>query len=160
MQLAVLAVPHLRPRAVEARHRNILRFIDGGQALGLARIHQVVREFGLAVRGDDLAAGEAVHVDGVSLAVEGQLDRVVDDAFAVQPRADAGFVHEVDRHLLEDARADATQNVVGALALHDHVVYAGLVQQLAQQQARRARADDGHLRACLHVHALSPCPAA
>ena len=51
--------------------------------------------------------------------------------------ADAGFVEQVDRGLLEHAGADAAQHVLAAAPLEDDVVDAGLVQQLAEQQARR-----------------------
>ena len=49
------------------------------------------------------------------------------------------------RDLLEHAGADAAEHVVAGLALEDDGVDAGLVQQLAEQQARRAGADDRDL---------------
>ena len=61
--------------------------------------------------------------------------------------ADAGFVEQVDRDLFDDAGADAAEHVLAGLPLQDDVVDAVLVQQLAEQQARRPGADDGDLGA-------------
>ncbi len=59
--------------------------------------------------------------------------------------ADAGLVQQVDGDLLQHAGANAAEHVLGGLALEDDGVDAGLVQQLAEQQAGRAGADDGDL---------------
>ncbi len=66
-------------------------------------------------------------------------------ALARQAIADAHRVHQVHRALLEDAGTDALDDVLARVALDDHRVDAGLVQQLTQNQARGARADDGDL---------------
>jgi hypothetical protein len=52
---------------------------------------------------------------------------------------DAGFVEQVDRHLLQHAGADAAQHVVGAALLDDDVVDAGAVQQLRRAAGPRGR---------------------
>ena len=83
----------------------------------------------------------------VPLAVELQIDAVVDDPLAVQPVVDAGPVEEVDRTLLEHARADACLDVFAAAVLEDHRVDTRAVQELAERQPSRARADDRDLRA-------------
>ena len=67
------------------------------------------------------------------------------EAFPVHTLAHTGLVHQVDADLLENAGADPAKRVVCRLALQDHVVDAGLVQQLTEQQPRRAGADDGDL---------------
>jgi hypothetical protein len=143
---AVLLVAHRRLAAVEVVQAHVRCLVDRGRPCARAGFHQVARQFGLAVGGDHLAAGEAVHVDGVPRP-EHQLDAVVDDAFAVTRSADAGFAQQVHGDLLQDAGADAAQHVVAALALDDDVVDAGLVQQLAEQQAGGAGADDRDLGA-------------
>jgi hypothetical protein len=124
---------------------HVSGLIHRGQAGGLARLHQVAGQLGLAVGRHHLAAGQAVHVDGVAYPAEHQLDAVVHRAPVVHARAHAGLVQQVHRDLLQDAGADAAQHIVATLALQDHVVDAGLVQQLAEQQAGRACADDGDL---------------
>ena len=81
-----------------------------------------------------------------------QLDAVVHRAFGFHTLAHAGLGQQVDRDLFQDAGADAAQHVVAALTLDDDVVDAGFVQQLTEQQARWAGADDGDLG----THDLSP----
>ena len=78
-------------------------------------------------------------------ASEDKFDAVVDDAFFLHASADARLVQHVHRGLLQNARADAAQDVAAALALDDHIGDAGLVQQLTEQQPGGARADDGDL---------------
>ena len=109
-------------------------FVDGRQTGRLARVHQVPGELGLAIDHDVLAAGELVHVDAVALAAIQHLEAAVNQTLLVHALADAGFVHEVDADLLENAGADAAEHIVAGLPLQDHVVDAGLVQQLAEQQ--------------------------
>ncbi|MCY1556863.1 hypothetical protein D9M68_936600 [compost metagenome] len=93
-----------------------------------------------------------MHVNRVAVAGKHQLDAVVHRAFGLHALAHAGLGQQVHRDLLQDAGADAAQHIVAALALDDDVVDAGLVQQLAEQQAGRAGADDGDLGS----HVLSP----
>ncbi|CAM5201610.1 hypothetical protein BTHI11S_05895 [Bosea thiooxidans] len=79
-------------------------------------------------------------------AVIGQREAVMDQALAIEPLADAGFVQEIDHALLEHAGADARQDVVGAAPFDNDVVDAGARQQLPEQQPGRPGADDGDLR--------------
>ena len=84
--------------------------------------------------------------------LDADLDAVVHQAFALHTRADARLLEQIDRALLDHAGADAAQHVARRVPLEDDVVDAVLMQQLAQQQSGRARADDRDLRA--HVIAL------
>ena len=70
---------------------------------------------------------------------------MVHRAFCLHPLAHTGLGQEVHRDLLQNASPDAAQHRVAALALDDDVVDAGLVQQLAEQQAGGASADDRNL---------------
>jgi hypothetical protein len=85
--------------------------------------------------------------------LEGQGEAVMHQALAVHALGHAGLAHQVDKAVFQHAGADATQHVVGRMALQDHIVDAAAMQQLAQQQPRRAGADDGDLR--LDGHGLS-----
>ena len=78
-------------------------------------------------------------------AAEAELDAGVRQAFAVQARAGAGGVEQVDGHLLEHAGADPAEHVVGRALLEDDGLDAGLGEQRREEQARRAGADDGDL---------------
>ena len=80
-------------------------------------------------------------------AVDCEIEAVVHQTLCVHARADAGCVHQVDRALFEHAGADARQHVPAALTFDDDGGYAGAVQHLSEQQARRSGADDEHLGA-------------
>ena len=71
----------------------------------------------------------------------------VHQAFGVHALAHTGFVQQIDGDLLQHPGANAAQHIVAALAFQNDGIDACLVQQLAQQEARRPRANDGHLRA-------------
>jgi hypothetical protein len=145
MGLVAEAVAHHRAVAVKARHAHVGRAIHGRQAGRGARVHEVARHLGLAVGRDHLAAGQPGHVDRVPGVAVDQFDAVVHLAFARDAFAHARLAQQVHGDLLEDAGADAPEHIVGALPLDDDVVDAGFVQQLAEQQARGAGADDGNL---------------
>ena len=55
-------------------------------------------------------------------AAEGQLDAVMDQAFAVRARAGADFIEQSDRALFEQPGADAAEHIVRRLAFQDDVV--------------------------------------
>ena len=101
-----------------------------------------------------------MHVDAVALAAPEHLEAAVHQPLAVHARADADLVQQIDADLLEHAGADAAEHVRARLALEDHGVDAGLGQQLAEQQARGAGADDRDLgpERARHarVHSLAP----
>ena len=82
-----------------------------------------------------------------------QVDAVVPQALARQAVADAHRVHQVHRALLEDAGTDTLDDVLARVALDNDRIDASLVQQLTQNQARGARADDGDLGA----HVIADC---
>ena len=79
------------------------------------------------------------------LAVEAQLDAVVDEALGVHPLADADLVHQVHRALLEHAGAHALLDVLAVARLEDHGLDAPQLQQPAEHQAGGAASDDRHL---------------
>jgi hypothetical protein len=60
-------------------------------------------------------------------------------------RADAGFVHEVDRYLLEHTCADTPEHMVAGPAFQDDSIDSFIGQELPEQQPRRAGANDGDL---------------
>ena len=71
----------------------------------------------------------------------------VHQPLGVQARAHAGFVEHRDGALFENAGANAAEHVLGRALLENDVVDAGALQQLPEQQAGGAGADDGDLGA-------------
>src|SRR6185436_2393403 len=90
----------------------------------------------------------------VALAVEAQLDAVVDEALAVEPVGEPGVVEELDGALLEDARADAVLDVLAAARLEHDRVDSLEVEEVRKQQPGRLGPDDSDL--CPHL-CLSVC---
>jgi hypothetical protein len=68
------------------------------------------------------------------------------EAIAVHAGADACLVEEIDRDLLDHARADAAEHMLAGMALDNHVVDAVVMEELSEQKAGRAGADNGNLR--------------
>ena len=143
---AVLVVADARAVHVEVVNRHVRGLVHGRQVGRAARIHQIARQLGLAVDHHALAARQAFHVDAVAPTAPEHLETAVDQTLAMHARADADVVQEIDAHLLENAGADAAEHVLAGLALDDHGVDARLGQELPQQQARGAGADDRDLR--------------
>ena len=83
-----------------------------------------------------------MQVDAVARAAEGELDAMMDQAFAMRARAGADFVEQRHGAFFEQAGADAAEHIFRRLALQDDVVDAVSVQQLPKQQSGRPRADD------------------
>ena len=84
-----------------------------------AKLDPVLDELGLAVDDDRPAAGEIAQRDPVALAVEPELDPVVDEPFAQQPLSGAGLHEHVDHALLEHAGPDPSRDVLPAPVLED-----------------------------------------
>jgi hypothetical protein len=66
-------------------------------------------------------------------AFDAKLRAVMNETFAMQPRASARFVDQIDRDLLDDAGANALKHIFAGVALDNHIVDPRLVQQLTQQ---------------------------
>ena len=80
-------------------------------------------------------------------AAKTNLDALVQKTLAVQPRADPGAVEDVDSGRLDQPCPDAAQYIFAAALLQNDIGDAAIMQQLTQQQARGAGADDRDLRA-------------
>jgi hypothetical protein len=81
----------------------------------------------------------------MTLTVEANLDALVNQAVPVHAGTHSGLIEQVGRPFFNDTGANSAQDIVGAALLEDDVRYAVLAQQLAQQQAGRAGADNDDL---------------
>ncbi len=82
---------------------------------------------------------------------EADVDRLVDHAFAPQPLVQAELAHQIDGALLQHAGAHAVFHIGAAARFQHDAVDALAIEQMREEQARGARADDDDLR----VHFLS-----
>ena len=154
---------HGGPLALEVVQGYVGDVVVGGAVRGLAGVHQVPGDLGLAV--DPHRPADVVdEVEVVPLTVAPrflgplQVDAAVLVALAREPVAEADLGEQVDRRRLQHAGADPAQHVVGRPVLHQHRLDPGPVQQVGEQQSRRARADDedlGALRSRLLGHGCS-----
>src|SRR5207253_5536820 len=104
LELAV-AEAQPRPLALDLVDADVLDLEVERQSGVEPRGDQVLHDLGLAVD-DDRAAGELGERDVVALAVELEVDAVVDDPVAAHARAHAELVEQVGGALLEHARAE------------------------------------------------------
>ena len=88
------------------------------------------------------AADECLEVDAVTLAGEAQLDAVVAVPDGAHPVGRAGLVEDLDRALLEDAGADGRLDLLARAGVDHDRLDAGVREQVREQQACGAGADD------------------
>ncbi len=144
---AVLAPAHARSVRLELVDADVGDVeLDGPSGVETGA-DQVLHHFLLAVDRDRAAAGQRREVDPVSAAAEAKLDAMVQESFAGEAFADARALEELDRRMLEHARAHAMLDVVAAAVLDDDRVNALEMQQMREQEPRGPRADDADLRA-------------
>ena len=79
-------------------------------------------------------------------AVDADLHAFMHEAVLVHARADARLVEEVHCDLFDDAGAHPAKHVFAGLSLEDDVIDAVFVEELAEQQSRRAGSNNGDLR--------------
>ena len=95
----------------------------------------------------------------MALAVEPELDPVVDEPFAQQPLSGAGLHEHVDHALLEHAGLDPSRDVLPARSSRTTESIPA-VQEMTEGEASWAGADDAYLSpragrdALLHQHPL------
>jgi hypothetical protein len=130
--------------AVEAEH---LGFEQERAAVGEARGDQILHHLLLAVDRDMPAAGQRRQVEMDEPVAEADVERVVDHAFAPEPRVEAERVHHLDGALLEHAGAYAALDVLAGARFQHDAVDAFARQQVRQKQPGRPGADDPDLRA-------------
>ena len=144
---------------LQVRHRDVADLEQQRPAAFQPRLDQILDHLGLPVD-DDRLAGQLVEGDPVTLAVELELDPVMDDPLALHPPAHAGLRQQVGGPLLEHARANARLDVVSAAVLDHDRIDPLAVEQVGERQPGRPRADDPDLRAPHAAPSSSRAPAA
>src|ERR1700722_17954564 len=149
MRGAVLLVAQQRRGAVCVMDRDVGGLINGRRAGGRALIAEVLGQFGLAIDHDLFAAGQVEEVNPMARPVEGEIETLMRQALATHPGAELDLIEEIDGALFEDAGANPGLDIGAALALQNDGLDADSVEQMSEQEARRAGADDGDLGAVL-----------
>ena len=143
---AVVREPNARPVRVELVDRHVADLEEQRQAARDPRGDEVLDHLRLSVDDDRAPVGQLGQRDVMALAVELEIDPVVDDSLAIHPLSDAGVPEQLDRALLEHACADAVLDVLAAAGLEDDALDAGDLEQPRERQPGRPRADDSDLR--------------
>src|SRR5579883_176876 len=152
MGLPVGAVSHPWRVSENIVQANVAGSVNGRRPNGGAAVHKIPGDLGLPVDHDRLP-GQLSKRDALASPVNADLHALVHKAVLVHARADAGLVEQINGGLLDDAGADSPLNVFCGLPFEDDVVDAVLVQELSEQQSRRARSDNHDL--CAHALVLS-----
>ena len=85
-----------------------------------------------------------MQIDPVALSAKSKLDAFMNQAFAVRALAGADLIEQRDGALFQKAGPNAAKHIVRRVTFQDDVVDAVSVQQLPEQKAGRACADDGY----------------
>lgn len=112
----------------------------------LGEVEQVAHDLLLAIDGDRLA-GEGGHVDAEHLAVEREIGAAVKQALGRDACAGAELVHQRDGAGLEHAGTDAAFDIGAVAALDDSAGNPRLMEDMGEEHACRAGADDRYLGA-------------
>src|SRR5258705_7695082 len=107
---AVLVVGDARMVGVEIMRLDVGGLIDGGEAGGLARVHQVERDLGLAVDRHRLG-GWRMKVDAMTRAAEGEVEGVMNKPFGMGGRAGANLMEKGYGAFVERAGADKAEEI-------------------------------------------------
>ena len=144
---AVSPVTDSRSARLEVVDADVLDLEEQRAASHEARFDEIVDDLVLSVDGNRAPTRQAGHVDPMARAVEGKIDAFVPQPLAREPPADADLAHQIDRALLEHARAYPFDDVLPAAVFEDDRVDALEMQQLPEHQSGRASADDADLGA-------------
>jgi len=86
-----------------------------------------------------------VHVDPMASAVKEKVKPAVHKPFTVQSICKTEFLKDVDTSLLKDPCANPGKHVLRSVALENQVVDSRAIEQCAQDQSGRTRANDRNL---------------
>src|SRR5206468_4655845 len=109
------------------------------------RRDQVLDDLLLAVDRDRPALGELLEWDPMTLAIEAQLDALVDQALAVEAVSQPELGEQVHGALLENARPDALLHVLTAAVLEHDAPDVLPGEEVGEHQASGTGAHDPHL---------------
>ena len=147
---------HFRMRCIEIQGRDVLSLIDRDQAGHCPCLHQVTRDFCLAIDRDGLAARMAAEVNALPHTIHTERKTMMHQAFRLHARANTRLLQKLRRGLFNHAGANAPQHVICAALFKNNSVYPRLVQQLAKQQPGRTGPNNRNLGTRWKTHDLFP----
>ena len=143
--LAGMSIGDVRSITGKIVQRHVLRAIHHGSAQSLASFEEIARHLGLAIDGNSAPTSQTGQIQTMPPAREGNVQPFVDQSLCLQPTRHTRLAEKVNRALLEDAGADPPHDMRFRSPLEYDRFHSPQMQQLRQQQARRASSDDGDL---------------
>src|SRR6266568_1035015 len=134
----------------EIMNADVLDLEQDLAAAAKPRGNQVLDHLLLAIDGDVLA-DEIGEIQMMQATRKADVDAAVNEAFALQPRAEPGLDQKVGDPLLDHAGANPALDIVAAAPLQHHRVDAFPAQQMREHQPRRPRAYDPTLDEMVEV---------
>ena len=104
--LSMLGITHARLQGVKVMDADTAGLVHRDQAGSLPCSHQIVGHFGLSIGGHDLAARQAMHINGVTLVFKHQLNRMVRRALGQQALASTDSDQHINGALLQNTGPD------------------------------------------------------
>ena len=149
---SVFGVSDKRRIAFDVMQRDIRGLVYHFKPARRCRIHQVAGHLGLPVHRHMLAR-QRVSINPDKALTIGQRETFLQHTLGIQPRVNAKPVEQVGRGPLQHTCANAAQNIIGRCSFDDDAVDAFGPQQMAEQQPRWPRTNDGDL---VSVQDLAP----
>ena len=147
---------HLRVGCVEIQGCDVFCLVNGEQPRSRPCLHQVARDFCLAIDRDGLATRMAAEINALPHTIHTERKTMMHQAFRLYARANTRLLQKLRRGLFNHAGANAPQHVIRAALFQNNGVYARLMQQLAKQQAGRTGPNNRNLGTRWKTHDLFP----
>ena len=132
-------------RCADVLEADGLGFVVELTACCAAHGGEIFQNFVLGIDRDGFSAREIGEIDAMAGAIETQPDAFVNQAFALQARAHAGLLQQVDGALLEDAGADALLDIFLGAGFKDDGFDSLEMKKMREGESCRACSDDSDL---------------
>ena len=147
---------HFRMRSIEIQGRDVFCLVNGEQPRSRPCLHQVTRDFRLAIDRDGLAARMAAKVNALPHTIHTERKTMMHQALHLHARANTRLLQKLRRGLFNHAGANAPQHVIRAALFQNNGLDPRLVQQLAKQQPGRTGPNNRNLGTRWKTHDLFP----
>jgi hypothetical protein len=147
---AVLEITDARPNCLVVVEADVECLVNRLLPCSGSCVDEIPGHLGLTVDAGALPL-ELLQVESVPSTAKAQAETAELQALRVEALTDVRSVEHLDRPGFENSCTDAAEDVLDGAMLEDDRIDARTVEQLAEQQSRWARTDDGDLNA----HALS-----
>src|SRR5579884_4245435 len=122
--LLLMGKANKRLRGRDIKQLDILDTEQNGSTLRKASRDAILQYFMLRINHDGATTGQFIEVNAMALSIKAQFDAVMNKANTIHTLAQAQFIHQIDRPLLENACANGRFDIFPAPAFQHDRVYA------------------------------------